>query len=114
MIKRNLKGQFIKGMTYVMKKGHRNKLSEVAKKGENHWFWKGDKVGYKSLHEWVYRKYGKPKICEKCGAIKNLEWALGNKKQSRDLKDWIQLCRSCHKRYDKIIHNIKKMRKFGF
>lgn len=112
MILRNRKGQFKKGMTYTMTEEHKEKLRKVARRGDQHWFWKGNEVGYKSLHEWVRNNYGAPTKCEKCGATENLEWALRHTKQSRDLRDlrnWIQLCCSCHKVYDEIIDNIKKM-----
>ena len=63
--------------------------------------WKGDKVGYHGLHDWVYRHKGKPKICKHCGGFKNVEWANKSLEYKRDLKDWDSLCRKCHFKYDR-------------
>jgi hypothetical protein len=71
---------------------------------ENHFAWKGDKVGYFALHSWVRRKLGKAQKCEFCGkektTPKNVQWANKSGKYFRDLTDWIQLCVKCHKEYD--------------
>lgn len=82
--------------------------------GENHWGWKGDKVGYNSLHSWIRKYKGKPIICEHCGkektTPKSIHWANVSGKYLRDLSDWISLCASCHKKYDNFnYHKIKKI-----
>ena len=41
----------------------RQKMIEHIPKGEKHHEWKGNKVGYESLHTWVVRKLGIPKKC---------------------------------------------------
>ena len=84
--------------------------------GERNRAWRGDKVGYVALHDWVKRWKGKPKICEHCGkAIGKIEWANKSGEYKRDLSDWISLCVPCHRIYDKkIIGNpSKKLWKFG-
>ena len=43
--------------------------------GKNSSSWKGDNVGYASLHEWVLKTLGKPTKCKKCGSVKNVEWS---------------------------------------
>ena len=66
--------------------------------------WKGDKVGYAGLHKWVNEKLGKAKLCGHCGSTnldKHYEWANKSHVYKRNLDDWIQLCQSCHKKYDK-------------
>ena len=69
------------------------------KKEENHPCWKGDKVGYSSLHKWVKTRKTKPERCEWCGEIKPLD--LANKvKYDRDLDHWEWLCRKCHMKQD--------------
>lgn len=71
--------------------------------------WKGDNVGYISLHKWVYRHRGSPKKCEHCLSEekKNYHWANKSHEYKRDLDDWIRLCVSCHKKYDlKFINNV--------
>lgn len=66
--------------------------------------WKGDLVGNKALHGWVKRQLGRPMTCEFCGFttdnVYKIHWANISHKYRRDLKDWIRLCVSCHKRYD--------------
>lgn len=76
--------------------------------GKNNHNWKGYKVKYRTLHGWVQRNLGKANHCEHCGATKVPEgkkrwfqWANKSHKYLRDLTDWIQLCISCHKKYDK-------------
>lgn len=69
--------------------------------GENHWLWKGDKVSYGNLHLWVRRHLGEPSKCIYCGKSKGrLHWANISRKYKRDLKDFMSLCVSCHKKYD--------------
>lgn len=46
------------------KKGHKPWNKE--KDEELQPSWKGDKVGYDGIHDWVERKLGKPKYCEMC------------------------------------------------
>lgn len=69
------------------------------KSGKNHFAWKGSKVGYGALHDWVVRKLGKPRKCENCKTIKakKYEWANKSGRYLRKLSDWVRLCNSCHK-----------------
>lgn len=64
--------------------------------------WKGDKVGYYGIHAWLYRERGKPRKCEHCGSEKKkkYEWCNVDHKYKRDMKDWMRLCTSCHRKYD--------------
>ena len=82
--------------------------------GENNKNWKGDKVGYISLHSWVKRWLIDPKKCEYCNSTKNLDWANKSHEYKRDLADWLRLCRSCHKKYDLSFLNTRNeiMRRF--
>jgi hypothetical protein len=73
--------------------------------GENHPLWKGDNVGFHALHTWLRRKYGIPKTCEFCGSTKNVQWASKKQKYTRKRKDWLNLCASCHKKYDIKMNN---------
>ena len=90
---RNTKGQFVKG--------HIPWSKGIMLKNK-HPLWKGDKVGYEALHEWVERWKGAPRKCEKCGTTraKRYHWSNKSGKYKRDLKDWQRLCASCHRRYD--------------
>jgi hypothetical protein len=85
------------------KKGHVPwSKGRVLKKmrNENSPHWKGDKVGYYALHDWVYKKKGKPKKCSNCGSREKVQWANKSFSYKRDLKDWIELCYWCHRKYD--------------
>ncbi len=81
--------------------------------GRKNGAWKGDKVGYKALHRWLKDNFGKANKCEnpECeGKSKLFEWAkLKGKKYSHNRKNFQMLCRSCHRKYDNLILNIKKM-----
>lgn len=73
-------------------------------KGEQIHNWKGDDVGYVSLHKWVNNNLGKSQKCSKCGTIKSkyFHWAniSGEYKRSNGLNDWIRLCVKCHRIFD--------------
>lgn len=136
MIKRDKLGRFIKGIKpnnmfekgrvpwnkevqgihlspeTEFKPGHKN--SKIWKEtmikrmtGKNNPKWKGNDVGYLGLHAWINRQLGKPKVCEHCGAAKNLHWANVDHTYRRNLDDWISLCVSCHKKYDTKNHLIQ-------
>lgn len=72
--------------------------------GTNHEAWKGEKVGLKCLHKWLSRHYGRAFKCEniRCKKPSRLfDWANISGKYLRDRKDFIQLCRKCHIRFDR-------------
>jgi len=79
----------------------REKISK-AQRGEKHYNWKGDKVSYRTLHNWIVKNYGKTNRCEICDGrkAKMFDWhnLSGNYKRERD--DWQMLCRSCHMKID--------------
>lgn len=62
--------------------------------------WKGDDVGYTGVHKWLFRHKGKAKFCTQCGTDKSVQWANIDHKYSRKLDDYIEMCSSCHKKYD--------------
>mgnify|MGYP001566361475 CR=1 FL=1 len=79
-------------------------------KGKNHYKWRGSKVGYRALHSWIVRYFGKANHCEECGLDRipegmkrYFQWANLSGKYKRDIKDWKQLCVKCHKLFDKKI-----------
>jgi len=90
------------------KKGIVPKGSIIFKKGENmesdNQQWKGDKVGYSGLHRWIYKRLGKPSLCDHCGtdSAKKFEWANKSGLYTRELTDWLRLCTKCHHKYDGI------------
>ena len=71
-------------------------------RGKKHHLWKGDKIGYYPLHRWIAYNLGRPKKCEMCGSEneKEYDWANKDHKYKRDFKDWIRLCKPCHRKYD--------------
>lgn len=68
--------------------------------GANNGMWKGGKVKYFALHEWVRSHKPKPKNCQGCGLLKGLEIANISQEYKRDLNDWEWLCRRCHMNKD--------------
>lgn len=80
--------------------------------GKDNHMWKGNKVGYSSLHKWIYDNWGKADRCEskECRKISTrYEWANISGKYNRIRSDWVRLCHSCHQKRDKnIIKNTGK------
>lgn len=82
---------------------------QLATTGIKNNMWKGDDVGYVALHKWVSRNKGKATKCSKCSSTKSIDWANKDHKYKRSLEDYIELCRSCHRKYD-IKHNKYKQK----
>lgn len=63
--------------------------------------WKGDRVSYGALHDWVRRHKGRAAehSCAHCGGPAR-QWANVSGEYRRDLDDFIPLCPSCHKKFD--------------
>ncbi len=78
--------------------------SMKSRKGENSPRWKKEGVSVAMMHKRVEAKHGKPKICEApdCKGIgKWFDWCLKRgHKYSDDRKDYLRMCRSCHRAYD--------------
>ena len=94
-----------KNGTYKHSAESRIKMSKHRKGkmvGADHFAWKGESVGYFSLHSWVRRHFVVPKSCEECGTnySPQFNWAMKHGTRSRNRTDWIYLCRKCHIRYD--------------
>lgn len=71
-------------------------------KKENNSSWKGNKATYAAFHYRVESERGKPCLCVICGSLEaNIyEWANLTGKYE-DTSDYMRMCRSCHRRYDK-------------
>jgi len=98
-----------KGLTKDDVRVMRYTLSKIGKKrpelsGENNSRWRGDKVGYSGIHQWIRNIFGKANCCEMCTKdnLKRYEWASINGEYSRDRSGWISLCKSCHVKYDRV------------
>lgn len=94
----------------------KEKMRKVAlKRVENgtHNFYKGDNIGYMAIHSWLYREFGKARRCENSGCKyenpKMYVWALvKGKKYERKRENFMQLCQSCHMKYDIFNGNITR------
>ena len=103
---------------------YRKKLSIAHKglnKGLNNYLWKGKDVSYSGLHHWIKREVGKATECENIfcnyprlsakGVLmikpKRYEWANISGNYERDILDYVQLCSSCHAKYDRNKKSIK-------
>lgn len=90
-------------------KSGRWKLSDETKKkigiantARKNGQWKGDKVSYNSLHDWVKYHKGRALKCSICGKTKGIiDWSNINGKYHRYLKDYVEMCRKCHFGYEK-------------
>ena len=88
--------------------------SLIGRKEEKSRRWKGDNAGYVAIHIWLKNKLGKANRCENPNCIypkkikyrkpiiksKRFEWASISRKSLRDKNDYVQLCPSCHRKYD--------------
>ncbi len=90
---------------------HKANISKGLGLGKDTPNWKGDFAGYGAIHEWIRSKNGKAIKCESmtCSKIsKNYQWAKKkNRKYTRNIEDYMQLCRSCHAKYD-FVHKDRK------
>ena len=86
----------------------------TQKRGSENQNWKGDKVGYWGIHDWLKTNYGVAVKCEQCGSEKKVQWAkLENKKYERKRENFWQLCARCHVIYDGTIPYVSKGRKWS-
>lgn len=98
------------------KKGRTWKVSPEARKTlvglsqEKSPVWKGDKVGYYTLHIWVRKYKGSPDTCEHCGrqskSHRMIQWANVDHKYRRKLEDYMALCVPCHRKHDKKLKEV--------
>src|SRR5262245_38684751 len=92
----------------------RHKAAPRNQKGENNNNWLGQSTDCKrTYHRRLEALYGKPKRCDRCGTEDPkciYDWAnlTGN---YNDLTDYMRMCRSCHRKHDNAILNIKHMAK---
>ena len=67
-------------------------------------FLTGYNLNYNNIHHWIRYNYGKATKCQNKYCPKNLikrfEWASISKEYKKDIKDYIQLCTSCHRSWD--------------
>lgn len=76
----------------------------ARQRGEKHYEWKGRKATYSAFHKRVARQRGKAMKCEQADCPKTsrrYEWASLTKRY-HDINDYLQMCKACHARYDKV------------
>lgn len=73
--------------------------------------WRGDEVGYQSLHEWIKSHKSKPLLCENCGERQPYDLANISGQYLRDINDYEWLCRRCHMKKDGRINNLRQYKK---
>jgi hypothetical protein len=62
--------------------------------------WKGDAVGYSGIHRWLYINFIKLGYCAFCEKEGLTEWANISGEYRRDIEDFIELCSTCHGKFD--------------
>ena len=95
---KGLKGIHLSPDTEFKKGGKRQ-----IKVGFDNYCYKGNNATYGSLHKWVKRWKGKPNRCDVCGADdkRMYHWANIDHRYRRILDDYIPMCVSCHRKYNK-------------
>lgn len=102
--------------SFSFKKGHAP--IHTFEKGMKPHNFKETGYGYTAIHKWLSYHYKKTGICKRCGKNTNIDpkkkmrkqprtqWANISGKYLRDIKDYEELCISCHvKSHDFIKHN---------
>jgi hypothetical protein len=73
--------------------------------GDKNASWKGDNVGYGTLHQWVRKHNIRPSLCQICDKKTRLDLANITGIYNRDFKNWMYLCRRCHMSQDGRLDN---------
>ncbi len=77
--------------------------------GENARVWKGDKITYSGIHEWLRRNFGKSIHCDKClvpgKKLSDGRWSIQYAlregfEYKRRRENFQPLCQSCHRKQD--------------
>ncbi len=68
--------------------------------GSKNGMWKGDKVGYGGVHDWVKKRKPKIAICERCRIKKSFDLANISGQYKRNVSDYWWICRTCHMEID--------------
>lgn len=86
---------------YNFKKGVRNNPAGEFKKGHIPANYKEKDYGYHAVHKWIYNHYKKSGVCSHCGKTNcATQWSNISKEYYRDIKDFEELCYSCHAKLD--------------
>lgn len=67
--------------------------------------WSGDDVQYPGIHQWLRKHFGAPQECQNdncIGRSNNFDWAKRRDcEYQRRRENFLRLCRSCHRKYDR-------------
>lgn len=75
-----------------------------AQMGKKNHQWKGNKVGYFCLHKWIHRHKERKYFCFICNEYKVFtNFANIDNQYKRNLKDYIEVCVSCHRIFDNLM-----------
>lgn len=99
-------------------------VNKIMKLGNKNPQWKGNKVKYRSLHQWIVNNYGKANKCSnhdcKIKKPKKFHWANISGKYRREITDYRPLCASCHLKshykdgtHSRLSHLKRKRDKYG-
>jgi hypothetical protein len=87
-----------------MRESEINKISESmrGKFGKDSRRWKGDDASYVAKHMWIIKHYGNASKCSfnPSHVARRYEWANISGEYKRDISDYLELCPSCHRKYD--------------
>jgi len=86
------------------RKEHSRKHREKLDKRNKEWrqqFFEETGIKYKAIHEFIRYNKKKPEYCTICNEIKDLDLASIGHTYTRNPKDWIYICRECHRLFDK-------------
>ncbi len=95
-ISNSIKKRYKEGKIVPYWKGKKRPHLSERYKSEGNPIWKGDKVKYHALHEWIRTHKPKPSFCESCKIKEPSELANISQKYKRDVNDFEWLCKSCH------------------
>jgi len=90
-----------------LKKFGINRSISESNSMEKNGMWKGEKVGYNSLHLWIRKHKPKSDFCEKCKIRKPIDISNISGEYKRDINDFEWLCRRCHMKSDGRFKNLK-------
>jgi len=83
---------------------HRQRVSASLIGNKRRWL--GDKASYYAKHMWILKHWERADHCDFChkeGAGR-YEWAHKYHGESRNRDDYLQLCPSCHRKFDAPIY----------
>ena len=84
---------------------------QKLKVGEKHHNWKGKNISVGQLHTRMYKRVKNRGICKLCKKKSKTDLANKSQKYKHDIRDWMWLCRKCHRKYDNMPNRLWKTRK---